>query len=310
MVKTSPLDFWLKGYFLLFLFKFLVVRPLYFIPYFYIEFFKKGLFLGKDILVDCRIAYPMGSLFREIVSVAWVCEKMNINLKVDRSTNMIWQYFENDIVNFTNKPNKGLDFSHNFLLHQRIVWYATFFISPEYGYKVLSKFSIKEELKEAANQWVKKNMCGDWIAIHYRGTDTDSFRKMDIASYIIYLKTILNNQCNIFACSDQIQFINQMHDAFPGRVFERDIQRSYDHRPLHRDPRYKGKQQIKDALIDVLILAKAKLIYTTGSHFIDIVQYFNPKTKIVSLDDRKFLRGVNYMPIPRRDLLKKLSLLS
>ena len=116
IAKTSPFDFWLKGYFLLFLFKFLVVRPLYFIPHFYTEFFKKGLFLGKDIFVDCRLSYPLGSLFKEIVSLAWICKKMNINLKVDRSTNMIWQCFENDIVNITDKANKSLDFSHNFFL--------------------------------------------------------------------------------------------------------------------------------------------------------------------------------------------------
>ena len=181
-----------------------------------------------------------------------------------------------------------------------------FFISPEYGHKVLSKFSIKEELKESANRWVLKNICGDWVAVHYRGTDVPNSCKMDLDVYITYLKTVLDNQCNIFACSDRVQFIDQMHDAFPGRVFARDIQRSYDaHRPLHWDPEYKGEQQIKDALIDVLILAKAKLVYTTGSHYIDIVQYFNPKTKIVSLDGRKFLQGKNYMSIPSRDLLKR-----
>ena len=49
--------------------------------------------------------------------------------------------------------------------------YAIFSISSEYGHKVLSKLSIKESLKKSANEWFDKHIKGDWMAVHYRGTD-------------------------------------------------------------------------------------------------------------------------------------------
>ena len=67
-------------------------------------------------------------------------------------------------------------------------------------------------------------------------------------------------------------------------------------------------QQEMDALIDILILAKAELIYTTGSGFVDVVRYFNSQTKIVSLDGRRIGRGKNNIPIPRKDLFDRLSI--
>jgi len=127
-----------------------------------------------------------------------------------------------------------------------------------------------------------------------------------LESYIVYLKEVLDNHCRIFACSDQAQFIDEMNVAFPGRVFARDIQRSFDNRALHRDSEYLGVEQKKDAFMDILVLARAKLIYTTGSGFVDVVRLFNPKTKIVSLDGRK-RAGNNYMPIPKKDLYDSLS---
>ena len=57
----------------------------------------------------------------------------------------------------------------------------------------------------------------------------------------------------------------------------------------------------------MLILAKAELIYTTGSSFVDAVRYFNPQIKIVSVDGRRIGRGKNNIPIPKKALLDKLS---
>ena len=124
---------------------------------------------------------------------------------------------------------------------------------------------------------------------------------------------MLDSQCSIFACSDQAQFIDEMKAAFPGRVFARDIKRSYNDWPLHFHSASCADQDIyaqqRDALIDVLVLAKAGLIYTTGSGFVDVVRYFNPETKIVSLDGRTIGRGKNNASIPGPDLFKRLSLL-
>ena len=314
-IDISPSDFWLKGYFLLFLFKFLVVRPLFFLRALYRSLFNKGIISGKDLAVDCSRHYPLGPLFTGVVFLAWFCEKMSINIKLTYSTN-IMPYFENDTLNLGNKPNATFDSSNKLILKHGLSEHGMYFISPEYGHKILSTLSIKQELKEIADQWLVKNIKGNWVAVHYRGTDVERYKhgmcknryKINLESYIVYLKAVLDNQCNIFACSDQMQFIDQMYEAFPSRVFATNIQRSYDSKALHTNPEYKGKQQIKEALIDVLILAKAALIYTTGSGFVDIVQYFNPKIKIVSLDGRKNAQGKNYMPIPRKDLLEKLSL--
>ena len=313
---VSSSDFWLRGYFLLFLFKFLIVRPLFFLRALYRSLFTKSVFLGKDLAVDCSIHYPLGTLLNGIVFLAWFCEKMRINIKFERSTNIISQHLENDVLSFRNEPSTKFDFSNKFLLKRELSEHGMYFISPEYGHKILSTLSIKQELKEVADQWFEKNIQGNWVAVHYRGTDVERQKHggcqdrytISLESYIVYLKEILDNQCNIFACSDQAQFIDQMYEVFPGRAFARNIQRSCDSQALHGSANYKGKQQIKDALIDILILAKAKLIYTTGSGFVDIVQYFNPKIKIVSLDSRKNAQGKNYMPIPRKDLLEKLSL--
>ena len=315
--EVSPFDFWLKGYFLLFLFKFLVVRPLFFLRALYRSLFNKNVIFSKNLAVDCSHLYPLGSLLTGIAFLAWFCEKMRINIKFTYST-YVMPYFENDTLNLGNKSNTNPDSSNKLILKHDLSGHGMYFISPEYGYKIVSTLSIKEELRDIADQWLVKNIKGDWVAVHYRGTDVERQKHsgckdrytINLESYIVYLKEILDNQCSIFACSDQVQFIDHMCEAFPGRVFARDIQRSYDSQALHKSTNYRGKQQIKEALIEILILAKADLIYTTGSGFVDIVQYFNPKIKIVSLDERKNARGKNYMPIPRKDLFKEFSLSS
>ena len=316
--------FFPKGYFVLALFKFLP-RPFSLIHSFKQQFFNRDFIDSKCITVNYKDARPVASSLDGFVALAWLCEEMKINIKIQQPARMIWQHFKNDnLINVTNgleqefKPCKRLFFANY------IAYLGIFFVSSEYGHKVLSRLSIKEDLKKSANQWVDKHIRGDWVAVHYRGTDiayaqkegTKNRYRIKLDLYITYLKEVLDNQCSIFACSDQVQFIDKMHAAFPGRVFARDIQRSNDSYPIHRHdcvgikPR-KGIDhfnQEKDALIDILILAKAPLIYTTGSGFVDAVRYFNPQIKIVSLDSRKIGRGKNNMPIPREDLFKKLAI--
>ena len=174
--------------------------------------------------------------------------------------------------------------------------------------KLSEKLPLRKELREEADEWFNRHIKGDWVAIHYRGTDAvGTYRyKIELEPYITYLKVVLDNKYSIFVCSDQTQFIDKMQEVFPGRVFARDIPRSSNEQSLHRTPEYGGIQQQQDALIDMLILAKANLIYTNGSAFVDVVRYFNPKTKIISLDERK-LREC-YIPIPQRDVFDKLKI--
>ena len=248
------------------------------------------------------------TLFK-IVGVTWFGEKMNINIKF--SFTGLEDVFENSMLIHSEKHRN----ENPKQLREIALWrnYAKVAIPSEYGYKIISRLKIKEALLKQADEWVNSNLQGDWVSVHYRGTDRRDIcrhRLMGTESYIAYLKEVLDDQCSIFACSDQSQFIEQVKEAFPGRVFSREITRSYDNRPLHRSTTYRGDQQVQDALIDILILSKTKLIYTTGSWFVDVVRFFNPAVKIISFDliftRFKYYRKIdNFIPIPKAHLLKK-----
>ena len=277
--------------------------------------FDSQIFLpGKQIVVYYGNSYEtIANTLNRFIIFAWLCEKMRINIKIQHPCNVLWRHFENStITNTTKQKGNNLEKQnkHSYSLRLSAV-IGVFSNSSEYGHKILSQLSIKEELKHSANQWFEQHIKKEnWVAVHYRGTDAAALKsckrryRINLKHYIIYLKEVLDNQCNIFACSDQAQFINKMREAFPGRVAARDIQRSYNSVPLHTQ---EHNQHGKDALIDILILAKAKLIYTTGSGFIDVVRYFNPKVKIVTLNGqgRGRISG-NVLPIPKKDLFKKL----
>ena len=182
-------------------------------------------------------------------------------------------------------------------------------ISSEYGYKIISKLSIRRKIQQQVDQWCDANIKGECIGVHYRQTDgIQENRVISIDSYIDYFRQLLNDHCQIYACSDNMQFIEAIHKAFSGRVVSRDITRSKDGRSLHLHQPYSGYQQKQDALIDILILAKLQMVYTVGSNFIDTIRFFNAAVKIISLDGRgkiSYKNIPNYLPIPRMDLVQK-----
>ncbi len=244
-----------------------------------------------------------------IIGIKWFCEKIKINVGfafIKRN-----DLFENSELELSReKHRKIMRNPTNVKAPEVLTYYARAKIPSDYGYKIISKLKIKEELQQQADAWINNNLRGDWLAVHYRGTDTRTHatsRVIEIENYIAYLKEVLDDHSSILACSDQSQFIDQMQATFPGRVFSRDIQRSDDKTPLHKSPKYKGNQQKRDALIDLLVLSRASLIYTTGSYFIDVLRFFNPKIKIISLDNRrKFYKNIpNYLPIPNLSALKR-----
>ena len=276
-----------------------------------------GLYNRRFILDKCISAnyIPIiGYSFNKIVTIAYVCEKMGVNVRFEFGRYR-FSYFENDtLINRANWLRYPYYPCHR--ITGKLAQFGLFAISSEYGHKIISQLCIKERFKKVADEWFDKHIQGNWVAVHYRGTDVEAGKegelksryRMKLDNYITYLQDVLENQSSIFACSDQQQFIDKMHEAFPGRVFTRDIQRSYDQRALHLNKEYTGIQQHIDALIDLLILAKAELIYTTGSDFVDASRYFNPKIKIVSMDGRRTGRGKNNIPIPRKDLYEKLKI--
>ena len=302
-----------------------VIRDLYgkdgklkFILFILIVITKKNFNLGQlksasdSIKVACqksiRVTFEEGSSISTqiflIIGVAWFGEKMNINIEFYFTD--LEDVFESSMLNYSG--NIGTQIPRN--LNYTDIWgsYAVGAIPSEYGNKIISRLKIKEALLQQADEWVNSNLQGDWVSVHYRGTDATK-RSIAIEAYIAYLKEVLDDQCSIFACSDQAQFIDQIKEAFPGRVFSREITRSYDHKPLHRNSIYRGKQQTKDALIDILILSRTNLIYTTGSWFVDVVRFFNPAIKIISFNliftHAKYYKKIdNYIPIPKAHLLK------
>ena len=286
------------------------------------QFLNEDFLKSKYIIVDYEDCRPIATSLDGFVACAWVCEKMKINVKIRKPNSMVWRHFENDnLINITSASTHKLQpvVRKKFFGHD-VAWFGIHFISSTYGHKILSKLGINQYLKRCADRWFSDNIKENWIAVHYRGTDVAKGKnahcqqryRIDLDAYITYLKEVIGNQYSIFVCSDQAQFIEKMYMAFPGKVFSRDIERSYNDSALHRHD-YLGLNRgidtfnlEKDALIDLLILAKAELIYTTGSGFVDAVRYLNPKIKIISLDQRRINRGKNNLPIPRKDLYDSL----
>ena len=244
-----------------------------------------------------------------VISQAWFFEKMNCNVMF--LFNESYNYFENS----TLKVAQKFSFENCIALRfgkekfpNHSLW-----ISSEYAYSVISRLTIKKEIQDEADQWARINLKGDWIGVHYRGTDrttpkqVENHVKMD--TYISYLKKVVDKHRSIFVCSDQAQFIDQINDAFPGKVFSRDIQRSYDEQSLHRGDFYKGPQQRIDALIDLLVLSKTDIIYKTGGEFPHLTRFFNPTIKIISLvgHDNQHYRYLpeNFVHVPQDHLLVK-----
>ena len=245
----------------------------------------------------------VSSDFHQIIGCAWLCEKLHIDFKFAFSDKS--NFFENSVlmhpkdINYRQKPKKArLKAALLFINFVRSK------ITSQYGYKIISQLTIKRDLQQQADEWTDNNLRGDWLGVHYRGTDaifTCKHRFIEIETYIAYLKEVLEDRYSIFACSDQAQFIEQIHSTFPGRVYSRDITRSDDETTLHKGSEYAGVQQKQDALIDLLILSKASLVYTPGSYFVDAVRFLNPSIKIISLDGRKvcYKHIPNYLSVPK-----------
>ena len=257
----------------------------------------------------------ISGLLRCLIVNAYFCQKFKVNFQFtcDSNAKGVETFFENyiDIEQYHKKHPEFYKMTTGAIFnkgpHRRI---GAYLVPPEFGHKMLLKLSVKSDLEKHTDEYIDINTNEDWVAVHFRGTDVirnenHQFRYvMTLESYVVYLKGVLDNHCRIFACSDQAQFIDKMKVAFSGRVFARDIQRSINYEPLHKSKN--DYRQKKDAFMDLLVLARAKLIYTTGSSFVDMVRFFNPKTKIVSLDGRKRI-GNNYMAIPKKDLYDRLS---
>ena len=293
----------------------------------YKDFFKQYIAHRKTPLADYVYVIignipALGCYFPRIIGAAYLCEKLGINVKLAFPDTYIFDgknFFENSVLSYAKichpenfaKLKKPLMQMHYIRGIYGNPWdeFALREISSEYGYKIISKLSIRQEIQEQADQWCDANIRGACVGVHHRQTDAiHEHRIISIDSYIDYLKQVLDSHYQICVCSDTESFIEAIHEAFPGRVVSRDITRSKDGQSLHGHEAYYGYQQKQDALIDILTLAKLQMIYTVGSYFIDVIRFFNPAIKIISLDERgKFwYKNIpNYLPVPRMDLVQK-----
>ena len=231
--------------------------------------------------------YPesLSVYFRMIISNIWFYETINVNLKfVSLSKNRY--FFENHTLGINEKY-----LSENFVsspMPTAMFEKYSYRNILEYGYKVLPKLSIDRVLQEQADKYIKEHLTEDWLGVHYRGTDylgrkNDEKRLAHRQTYLSHIKEVIPDHCDIYVSSDQAQFIDEMYEMFPSRVFARDIQRSDNKRSLHSNKKYSGVQQQRDALIDILILAKAKLIYRSEmGAFVNITKFLNPDIEIIS----------------------------
>ena len=218
-----------------------------------------------------------------IIGAAYFFEKLGTNVKFLYDKD--FSFFENStvIVSEEHRSEEFMDFPYGRLRTPIFHLYRKHY-TWDFAHKVISSLSINQNLRKQADEWCAENLKGDWIGVHYRSTDLHRRPgHIGIDTYIACLKERVDKHCNIFACSDQAQFIDRIHKAFPGRVFSRDIPRSYDRRALHLDPAYQGRRQKEDALIDILILAKAARIYKTVGRFSLLAKFLNPSVEIIQL---------------------------
>ncbi len=286
-------------------------------------FFHIYLVISSKNCIVARIKNPtLANYLYGIIGIAWICDKKNINLKFV-FPDELKPLFENIHIN-KSTPCKTDSNQKVFYIDSISSYLASTGrraarkdISAEYGHGVISQLSIRQDIQHQADEWLNTYIKGDWVAVHYRGTDIYTHlrcveRLIAMDSYITYLKAVLDDRCSIFVCSDQAQFIDKVQLVFPNRVYYREIRRSTDTKTLHlrHDNRYSDEEVYRqkcDALIDVLIASKARLIYTTGSQFIDIGRYLNPNIGIISLNRNRERRSApNYLPIPQRALLETL----
>ena len=286
----------------------------YFSAYIYLVGYLKDGISCRCITARILEYGNIGSTLFTLVGIAWICEKLNINLRPVREKSAYYDIF-NTSLNYSEscqceefakirEPITQIQHMKHLRLNLRDILgeFSRDRISSEFGHKIISTLSIKQELQQQADQWYQTNIKRNFIAIHYRGTDSLFLRKITINAYITYLQKVLDKDHYIFACSEKEQFITQMKKTFPGRVIARNIRRSYTDKPIHFGC---NSQQIQDAFIDLLILSKAELIYTVGSTFTDAARFLNPTIKIICLQPRA--KNIpNYIAVPEKDLVEKM----
>jgi hypothetical protein len=155
-------------------------------------------------------------------------------------------------------------------------------------------FSIPATISTQAASVIAHNTDGQYLAIHYRGTDkvSEGTQVQPMAFLDLFRQEVearYPKVRTVFIATDVPDFLATAHEKLRGfRVFSNNDQVKADgHSPIHFSSlaRNVPRALAEDALINVLVLARAQLLVKTPSILSGWAKVFNPKLDALLIGD-------------------------
>jgi hypothetical protein len=119
------------------------------------------------------------------------------------------------------------------------------------------------------------------VGVHYRGTD--KIEEAPRVPYDVVAASVTSaapaGSWKVFVATDDARCLEYFQSVFPGRVISRQVHRSFDDRPVHKQPG-DGYRKGLDALIDCLLLSRCSALFRTASNLGLVATYFNPRMPV------------------------------
>ena len=196
----------------------------------------------------------LSDLFKNIKYTTFNFYDKNENKKYKFNNQKIKKIYGNFIKckNFSNIKNI-IDKDVNILLIN-----YTNLIRNKFYEKIFSKLILNDTIERILKIFSPFNF-KEYVGVHVRRGDVPNYRKIGLK---IYFKWLKNHKIKkIFLCSDNDNVFCKFKDKF-------NVIRYY-HRSLNRN----SPQGIQDALIDIILLSKCKLIISGDSQFSKCASY-------------------------------------
>ena len=145
----------------------------------------------------------------------------------------------------------------------------------------------------------KMNINSKTLGVHYRGTDknydTNQANFLTIKEMILFVKDYMENNDieQIFCCSDEQSFINEIDMLYPNKVIEfkqlrSNISSTYGFfRNGHRQNSNMMDKLTYSCIIDMLALSKCATIIKTSSALSSFSKILNPSLKLYTVSAMK-----------------------
>ncbi|PCI95116.1 hypothetical protein COB11_03030 [Candidatus Aerophobetes bacterium] len=165
---------------------------------------------------------------------------------------------------------------------------AHYYFSRKYAKSLIDKYiRVKQDILDEIDTFYDKHLKDKVvIGIHYRGTD-----KHLEASHLDYdmltkaltkeLRALGDVDYVIFLATDEPSVVERLSASYPDRLVYTDAERMQE--PVHYASN-KCYQKGREALVDMLLLAKSNIIIRTNSNLGAVSCFYNPKMKIVNLN--------------------------